>query len=164
VTVANSVFAKLSNGYFCVYSSATTDLVVDMTGFVVTSRFFQSVDPARLMDTRMRHTTIDGLNAGIGMRRANDITELVVVNRAGVPSNATSVVLNVTVTEATASGYVTVYPCGSPPQSLASNLNYVAGQTVANAVVSRIGNQGKVCIVSSAPTHLVVDVNSAHVP
>lgn len=66
--------------------------------------------------------------------------------------------LNVTVTEAAGAGFITVWPCGEP-QPLASNLNYIAGSTIPNAVVTKIGEDGKVCLYNSAPTHLVVDSN-----
>src|SRR5262249_36859811 len=43
-------------------------------------------------------------------------------------------------------------------QPLASNLNYVAGQTVPNLVISRLGAGGKVCLFSMVATDLVADV------
>jgi hypothetical protein len=51
-----------------------------------------------------------------------------------------------------------VYPCGSPRPN-ASNLNYSAGQTVANAVISNLGSDGSICIYNSAATQLLVDIN-----
>jgi hypothetical protein len=83
---------------------------------------------------------------------------LTVTNRGGVPNNAGTVVLNVTVTEPTSAGFVTVYPCGIATP-LASNLNYEAGTTVANAVVVKVGADGKVCLFNSRSSQLVVDVN-----
>ena len=62
-----------------------------------------------------------------------------------------------TVTNPVGSGFVTVFPCGQSVP-LASNLNYVAGQTVPNVVVAKVGAGGKVCINSFAATDLVVDV------
>jgi len=80
-----------------------------------------------------------------------------VLGRGGVPAAASTAVLNVTVTEPTAAGYVTVYPCGIEPP-LASNLNFVGGQTIPNAVLTKIGSNGDVCIYNSQATHLVADV------
>ena len=51
---------------------------------------------------------------------------------------------------------MTVYPCGQPTP-LASNLNFVPGQTVPNAVISKLGAGGQVCLFTSAASHLVVD-------
>jgi hypothetical protein len=75
-----------------------------------------------------------------------------------VPLNGVSAVsLNVTVTDPESSGYLTVYPCGGDPP-LTSNLNFVAGQTIANAVITPL-NGAYVCFYSSARVNLVVDIN-----
>ena len=66
--------------------------------------------------------------------------------------------LNVTITEPDGRGFVTVFACGTRP--LASNLNYSARQTVANAVIAPVDRStGSVCFYSSASTHFVVDIN-----
>ena len=41
----------------------------------------------------------------------------------------------------------------------ASNLNFAAGQTVANNVVAPIGDQGNVCFYSSQNADVIVDVS-----
>ena len=81
-----------------------------------------------------------------------------VAGRGGVAGDASAVVLNVTVAGARGPGFVTVFPCGAA-QPTASNLNFVAGSTVPNAVTSKVGAGGKVCLFSSGATDLVVDVN-----
>ena len=92
------------------------------------------------------------------MVSAGGVVELAVAGRAGVPGDASAVVLNVAVTGTQGAGFVTVFPCGSPRPN-AANLNYVVGQTVPNAVVAKIGTGGKVCLFTLAGTDLVVDVN-----
>ncbi|MCU1504825.1 MAG: family peptidase [Ilumatobacteraceae bacterium] len=114
--------------------------------------------PARLMDTRPGYTTIDGQDAQTGTRGAGTTTELQVAGRAGIPTDATAAVLNITVTEPTAPGFITVAPCGTPTPN-SSNVNYTAGTTTANAVIAKIGTNGKVCITTSAPTHTIADIN-----
>ena len=79
-----------------------------------------------------------------------------------MPAGAASVVLNVTVTGPTGAGFVTVYPCGID-RPLASNLNYGVGTTAANAVLVKVGVEGKVCLYNSNPTQLIADV-SGYVP
>jgi hypothetical protein len=77
----------------------------------------------------------------------------------GVPaSGVTSVVLNVTATEPSGpDSYLTLFPAGTA-QPVASNLNFVAGETVANLVVVRVQN-GKVSIFNNAgSTHVIADV------
>jgi hypothetical protein len=77
---------------------------------------------------------------------------------AGVPANATSVVLNVTVTEPIGpESFLTLFPNGTA-RPLASNLNFVAGETVPNLVVVRVQN-GKVSIYNNVgATHVIADV------
>src|SRR5262249_19628740 len=86
------------------------------------------------------------------------ITEVQVAGRAGVPADAATASLNVTATDTQSAGFVTVFPCGQPVPT-ASNLNFRAGDTIANAVISRIGDGGRICLYNYAPTQLVVDVN-----
>jgi uncharacterized protein YkwD len=45
------------------------------------------------------------------------------------------------------------------PRPDTSNLNFAPGQTVANAVTTKVGAGGAVCVYNEAPTHLIVDVN-----
>ncbi|HZX54927.1 MAG TPA: M4 family metallopeptidase, partial [Ilumatobacteraceae bacterium] len=119
---------------------------------------FSSLVPARLLESRPGLSTIDGQFNDIGIRSTATTTALTVAGRGGVANDATAVVLNITVADAQAPGFITVYPCGSP-QPTASNLNYVAGSTVANAVLVQIGAGGQVCIFNQSPTHLIADVN-----
>jgi hypothetical protein len=53
---------------------------------------------------------------------------------------------------------LTVWPCGQP-QPNASNLNYGTGQTIPNAVITKLGTAGKVCVFTRAAVDLVIDVN-----
>ena len=77
---------------------------------------YTSVTPARLLETRVGEglATADGLFNGIGELPAGSTTELQITGRADVPADADAVVLNVTVADARAPGYLTVFPCGSP--------------------------------------------------
>ena len=75
-----------------------------------------------------------------------------------MPTDAATVVLNVTVTDPTVPGFITVYPCGIDTP-LASNLNYGVDTTVAIAAIVQVGTDGKVCLFNSSPAHLIVDVD-----
>jgi RHS repeat-associated protein len=121
---------------------------------------FVSVVPGRLLETRTDATpTIDGESSGIGIRDAGTTTELQITGRYNIPTNATAAVLNVTVTGTTGPGYITVWPCGTP-QPTASNLNYTAGDTIPNLVISKIGDNGKICLFTTTNTHLIADINA----
>jgi hypothetical protein len=140
----------------CLYTSTATHLVVDVTGYHPLGSPFVGLSPARLLETRAGGATVDGQMNGVGLRGRGSVTALPVSGRGGVGS-ASSVVLNVTVTEPWEPGFVTVFPCGEGRPN-ASNVNFVAGQTVANAVVAKVGAGGQVCLFTSSTTELVVDV------
>ncbi len=118
------------------------------------------VVPARLLETRSgpSNVTVDHQFEGDGRVAAGGVVELTVADRGGVPADASAVLLNVTAVGPDAAGFVTVWPCGVV-RPLASNVNYVAGQVVPNAVLAKVGVGGKVCVFSRAGTDLVVDVN-----
>jgi len=148
-TIANAVVAGVgSGGDVCIFTSATTHLVVDVGGWFDQTARFGPLVPARLLDTR----------EVAGIREAGSVTQLVIGGQGGVPATASSVVLNVTVTDPESSGFLTVYPCGAQVP-LASNVNYVQGVTIPNAVFAKLGAAGGVCLFTSARTHVVVDVN-----
>jgi hypothetical protein len=161
-TVANAVISKVGvGGKVCLFSLATTHLIVDVNGYVPASvSSVVSVVPARLLETRAGPgmSTVDHLFQGGGVVTAGSVVDVQVAARGGVAVNAGSAMLNVTVTDPTAAGFVTVFPCGEPRPN-ASSVNYVAGSTVANAVISKLGAGGRICLFTLTSTHLIVDVN-----
>ena len=75
----------------------------------------------------------------------------------GVPSSAKAVSLNLTVTGATAPGFITAWPCGDRP--LASTANYGAGDAVSNGAQLPLSSTGALCIYSNQAVHVILDVN-----
>jgi RHS repeat-associated protein len=160
-TVPNLVTAKVgTNGQIAIYNLAgSVHLIADVVGWFPANSGFTPLVPARLLDTRPGQATIDHAAAGAGPVGPNDQLDLDVVGRGGVPATGVSaVVLNVTATEPSEPTFVTVWPHGEP-RPLASNLNVVAGQTVPNLVVAKVGTDGKVSLYNlSGTVHLVADV------
>lgn len=115
--------------------------------------------PARILDTRAGYSTIDGLFAGGGALGSGSTRDLSVAGRGGVPaSGTTAVMLNLTATNTTAAGFVTVWPSGTAWPG-ASNLNFGAGQTVPNLALAKLGNGGSVSLFNYAgSTDLIADV------
>lgn len=151
-TAPNLVFAKIgAAGEVCLWSSAATDLIVDVSGYFPSGSSFTPVaNPTRIVDTRTAN--------GTPTVRANTIQTIAVGGRATVPVTATSAVVNVTVTRPAESGFLTVWPCGEVRPE-ASNLNFYKGQTVPNLVVAKLGSNSSICIVTSADVDLIVDVS-----
>ena len=127
--------------------------IADVVGYFDEDRSDERVEfvpfvPERVFDTRLKTAVYDGSPVGPG-------NSLVLLAEIGV----STFVFNVTATEPTEAGYVTVYPYpGSVP--LASNLNFVAGQTVPNLVYA--ASDSDVGIFNSAGrTHIIVDLFGA---
>ncbi|NNE12448.1 MAG: hypothetical protein HKN41_09420, partial [Ilumatobacter sp.] len=142
-TIANALVSELgAGGDLCIHASATTHVVIDVDGYF-TGSGYRGLGPARLLDTRPGQPTVDGRASGIGRRSAGSVSALDVAGRAGVGSGASAVALTVTVTAPTTAGHVTVFPCDEP-RPATSTLNHVAGETIANSFVAKIGGDGRV--------------------
>jgi Protein of unknown function (DUF1524) len=160
-TRANTVITRLDGrGRICLYTFGATDLIVDVTGTMPIDSFEALPAPARIMDTRPGGGTVDGGDAGVGVLTAGSTYALQVAGRAGVSFDSRAAVLNVTVDAAREYGFVTAYPCDSPPPN-ASNINFVAGSTVPNLVITGLDAQGRVCLYTFGATDLIVDVAGA---
>lgn len=99
---------------------------------------FVGITPARLLDSRPGHLTVDGQDAGGGPLTAGQTWDVQASGRGGVPLTATAVVLNITVTGATASTFITAFP-GLSLRPTTSNVNVLPGQTVAVAATVGFG-------------------------
>ncbi|MEQ8437395.1 MAG: M12 family metallo-peptidase [Ilumatobacter fluminis] len=118
--------------------------------------------PDRLLETRSGpdNLTTDGEFQGQGVRAAGSTLQLQVSGRSLVIDSDEAVLLNVTAINPSAAGHITVWPCNEQ-QPTASNLNYTPGGVVANTVLAKLDNRGRVCIYTHAQVHLVVDVSAA---
>jgi alpha-tubulin suppressor-like RCC1 family protein len=160
-TVPNLVTVAVgADGRVSVYNNAgATHVIFDVVGYYADgsgplgSRF-HGLTPYRYFDTR------NG-TGGVGTSRLGPgaVLHFQVTGKGGVPgSGVTAVVMNVTVTQPTVASYLTVYP-DDVSRPLASNLNYVPGQTVPNLVVVRVPASGVVDFYNNAgATHVLADV------
>jgi hypothetical protein len=141
-----------ATGGICVFSSAGTQLVIDVSGFYRaegTGRF-TAVTPSRLMDTR--------IPVGPSSRIAGGRTvELQVAGANGLPRELAAAALNVASVDPGAEGFVTVYPCDAA-RPLTANLNPLPGHIKPNLVVTPVSQTGSVCFYTSSDVDLVVDV------
>ncbi len=114
---------------------------------------FTPLTPARILDTR------NGTGGITGPLASNSTVDVQITGRGGVPAAGVSAVtLNVTVTQPSGSGFLTLYPTGSA-RPLDANLNFVPDKTVPNLVVVKLGAGGKVSMYNSAgTTHVIYDV------
>jgi hypothetical protein len=150
-TAANLAMVRLpADKRVCFQSLVPTDLVVDAAGWFSpavknTGALYTPVEPIRVLDTR-----------AVTKLEPNQELPFSLSGHAGFPATATAALLNVTVTNPEDAGYVKVYPCGE--EATTSNVNYVAGQTVANLAAVKLAAGGQVCFKSFARTDIVVDL------
>ncbi|MDH6137408.1 hypothetical protein P3T37_006840 [Kitasatospora sp. MAA4] len=134
------------------------DVVADLFGYYSpqsTGRFTAQT-PVRLLDTR---SDAGGLPIG-----PDSTVSVQVAGQHGVPTDATAAVLNLTATAPSTGGFLTAFPSGSAKPTT-SNLNFLAGTTIANQVIVPIGPDGKVTIYNhTGDTHAVLDLFGYYAP
>jgi hypothetical protein len=169
-TVPNSVIVPVgTDGSISFYNhSGYTDIVVDLEGYFApassTAGAYVPLTPARICDTRPVQSGVvanqcNGNGTGMGTLAAGGSLNIQVTGEGLVPAGATGAILNVTVTNTTAASYLEAYPEGAT-QPTASNLNWTAGETVANRVLVDLSSSGEITIYNHAgSTDVVVDVS-----
>jgi hypothetical protein len=117
---------------------------------------FIGLNPCRVVDTRGNGFTGQyGPPAlAAGASRNFDLA-----GQCGIPPSASAVSLNLTVVNASGAGDIRIYP-GGGTLPLVSTLNYLAGQTIANAAVVGVTANAQISVRADVHgTHLVIDVN-----
>ena len=119
---------------------------------------FHAVTPCRLVDTRNPSGPLGG-PALLGQAAAR---AFVAVGSCAVPSTARSLSANVTVTQPTAAGHLTLFRAASS-LPVVSTVNFIPGQTRANNAVVPLDSSGRFAVFDGQATgqtaHLIVDVN-----
>lgn len=138
-----------ADGLFCIYSSITTDLVVDLTGVYQTTsgQKFQPIAPQRFFDSR----------TGALLRRGA-VVRVQIAGTRGVPASATGAAVTVHSTNAVGDGFVTIWPCDSD-RPTTSILNATNGASVSNHSQLGLDADGGVCLFAANAMHLVLDVS-----
>jgi hypothetical protein len=158
-TIPNLVLAPVGPGNtVTIYNAAgTVNVIADLVGSYApgTGSLFTGTPPTRVLDTR---NAIGAPTAKLGAAATLDLT------LPDLPAGTTAVALNVTATGPTASSYLTVYP-GGASRPTASNLNFVAGQTIPNLVLVPVGPGNTVTIYNAAGTvNVIADLVGSFAP
>ena len=136
-------------------NAGSIHLIVDVVGYFrgASGAQMTPVVPARILDSR------NGLGGVVGPWGPGQARTVRVGGLGGAPSTASAVVLNVTVTGPSAPSHLTVWPAGPGVMPVASNLNFVAGQTVPNQVIVKTGTLGALNVFNnSGNAHVIIDV------
>ncbi|MFC1439183.1 hypothetical protein ABUW04_13035 [Streptacidiphilus sp. N1-10] len=159
-TVPNLAIASVGDdGYVALHngSKGTIDLIVDIDGYFsrTPASGYSSSAPSRLVDTRK------GIGAAKTPVAAGASIAVQIAGQDGIPATGvTAVALNVTATGGKSNGYLAAYPDGAK-QPTVSNVNYGAGQSIANAVVVPVGADGKIRLANGPGSGVdaVIDVS-----
>jgi hypothetical protein len=162
-----------AGGDVSLYSSAHTDVVVDAEGYTSPTTqggaglYTPLSSPARICDTRPDDPSnllsapdnqCDGLDNSGETLAAKGTVNVQVTGGNGVPTGASAAIVNVTVANPAAGGYLTVYPDGVATP-FASNVNYTAGEVTANRVIVPLSTGGGITVYSSARADVIVDIS-----
>ena len=140
VTIGLSATGTLSATYLA-GSGNTTDIVFDVTGYFTgdaSGDQYVPLTPVRLLDTRTAHGIVSKLS--VGAPRG-----LQIVGRGGVPSGATGITANATVTNETG-GWAIYFGPVAVAKPTSSFLNFVKGDIRANGLAVALGSGGGVYV------------------
>ena len=154
-TVPNFVVVPVVDGKINLYNggAGSVHLVADLAGYYsLAGDDYTATDPSRVIDTRNGTGTAHAVPVQPG--------QIVKLNLSTAFPGVTGIdaaTFNVTVTQPSKSGYLTVYPDGAS-RPTASNLNWVAGQTTANSATV-VNQNGTIDFYnnSSGTIQLIVD-------
>ncbi|MEY4606383.1 MAG: hypothetical protein RLY45_1143 [Actinomycetota bacterium] len=171
-TVATGTVAVLSaDGGICVTSTGATHVVLDAAAWLADGAGFDTFGspalPVRLLDTREGFAgALEAVDRTVPLpAQTSGGTELVIAGVGGLPLAGVmgSVTLTLTVRSPAANGHVIVWACanGSTPAPTASVLNFRAGVSISNVVVTAVDNSalspGGICVRVSSSVHVTID-------
>lgn len=161
--IVNNVFTVGlgANGSFKIHVSATTDVVIDVSGYYappgVGGLYFHPLPtPVRLLETRVGQPGCDAPALPIFGGATRTQPGRVTCNGVTIPNTAQALVGNATVVYPLASGYITLFP-GNSVQPYVANGNFVGGDIINTPFTVGLGTGGTFNIFTTQTTDMVVD-------
>jgi hypothetical protein len=157
-TIANLAIVKLDAGKLKLFNPAgTTDVIVDLLGTFeadaanASAGRYVAIDPVRTYDSR---------DAGQSKLTPGETRKLNLLWENGkYPFEYVAAAANLTATDTTTAGYFTAFPASESTPPFASNLNWLAGETRPNQIVSGTDDDGFTAFFNAAgQTNMIVDV------
>jgi hypothetical protein len=165
VTTPLGAAGKLWATYVGISPGSTTELIFDVTGYFTPdatgSTFHPLAGPVRMIDSRIA--------LGLATKLTTNVPQSTQVTAAnGIPTGATAITGNVTVTEQTAYGLVALTTT-SQANPTTSTINFPLGDNRANGVTTPLGSGGVmwatyVGISGGSTTELIFDVSGYFAP
>lgn len=153
---------QLSIVYVATAAGATTDVILDVTGYYLpdlSGLHYYPLSPGRILDTRPGVA-----DSGLTGPFASSVPRsLAVASHWGVPAGAQAITGNLTVVGQTTRGYVSATTVSNANPGT-STLNFPVGDTRANGMSVPLGGSGSLFLVfkgtsGTARTNLIVDVS-----
>lgn len=176
--IVNGPFAVglASNGQFKIYTTSTTDLVVDVLGYYSPEAndvngagllFTALPKPIRLLETRANPLTLTGCfkpNAPLNGNQVYTQPARGLCEGETIPAAALAVVGNATVVFPVSGGYLTMWPSNAPQPTVATS-NYNPGGVINRHFIVGLENlAGAFNMFSFATTQLVIDLSGYFAP
>ncbi len=148
-TVSNRVIVKLSSTRkITIYNfSGDTNIVIDINGYFTDGSFvppngslFTPVDPIKICDTRHVQNGVLSNQCNFPSSRTLNQSASITINLPNSNHAVSAIDANVTVVNPSAPSFLAIYP--ESPLPVISDLNYVAGQTIANLAEITLSSSG----------------------
>ncbi len=166
--VANRVIVPVENGKVSLYSSTYAQAIVDVSGYfsdATTGNYLVPISPVRICDTRPGNPSgLTGIDAQCNGDTLNPRSQLKVkvAGAGGLPSSGVSaVIINLTASGGSSSGYLSVNPASTPPTTSDVNWTGIEKIAVPNLVVATVDSSGYITIYNGSGTstvNVIVDV------
>ncbi|MEM9746195.1 MAG: hypothetical protein AAF945_05835 [Actinomycetota bacterium] len=150
-------------GSISVFTSARSDLLVDVVGYFVDSES-DAADAAGRLESRSAIRVFDSrpnsaVNSSGAKPGAGSITRIdLTAEDSGLPVTATAAVVNVTATQPSAPGFIQAAAGGTLAPGASSISNLEAGDTKAGLTIVPIADDGSIDVYTLGGAHLIVDL------
>jgi serine protease len=155
---ATLVAGTMMNGSWSASAQVpTTTTTTSTTTTTIAPSDFVGITPVRVLDTRGAGQTV-GVPSAAPLA-ANQTIDVQITGLAGIPANATSVAVNVTIDDdATLKSFITVWPTGQP-KPLASTNNAEPGFISPVSALMKLGTAGKISVFNQqGAVNVIIDV------
>jgi sugar lactone lactonase YvrE len=164
-TKANAaIVAAGSNAAISVYVSHASEIILDISGYFVSTQsysgfLFYPLAPCRVADTRQGASPFGAPYLTAGQTRSFPMT----LSTCQIPTTAKAYVVNMTTVPHGPLWFLTAFPAGQT-RPLVSTLNAPTGTVTANAAIVPAGTGGSISVYASNDTDLIIDVTGYFAP
>ena len=168
--IVNNVFTVRlgTDGAFNIYASATTDVVIDVSGYFAPPGmgglyFHPLPTPIRLLETRQGETGCDAPAAQLAGGSTRTQQGRIMCNSVTIPMAAQALVGNATVVNSQGQGFISLFPSDAA-QPMVANGNFTASSVINTPFTVGLGVDGAFKIFTTQTTDLVIDVLGYYSP